>query len=113
MANMNKKWYAWTKMPIGVTQDTKGIITSRKFIEVGEEVTPEKLKIKMDEFDNLIRIGTVRSSQYPKTQTYEAPKRAQMRQALEAQRLAESGGIIDDPDEDESDVDTDVLQEAV
>lgn len=65
---MADKWYAWSRIQYGANIDpTEGSnqILSHKSVEVGAEVTAEKLGISEQDFQQLIDAGSVREYEFP------------------------------------------------
>lgn len=70
------------------------ILHAKGRVNVGEEVTAEKLGISDDEFNELIESGAVRSQKYPEdVRGSESPREAQLRKVREAGENVESLGF--------------------
>lgn len=106
MASKKKKWYAWTRILRKPTIDSKsGAMTAKPFSKPGDEVTPTILGISENEFDELIVAGVIRSTPYPKIGRFASPKQHLLAEARKAMEIAQSGGGIDDPNDEPVDDD--------
>lgn len=90
----NKKWYAWTDIPLKPKIDPKtNHITDRPLIGAGKAVSLSILGVDQEEFDKLVRERVIRSTPMPEgIKRYEAPKQTMLRKAREMMEEAERGG---------------------
>lgn len=59
-------YFAWSKILIGAEVDKKtGIADKHEWVQPGEEVTPEKLHVDQEQFEEYITSGAVREYEYP------------------------------------------------
>lgn len=79
--------YAWSTIRAG-----------DKTVDPGEKVTRNELGISKAEYEELQEAGAIRETKYPKTNTFESPREANIRKFVELRDKMEADMFAEMPD---------------